>query len=219
MRAALPRGGLDRGALHEIAPASNGDGPAALGFVAALSARGLADTEGAALLVASAGSLSGSGRLDGHGLNGLGLDPVRLVLVEAEADRDALWALEESLRSRSLAVVAGFLGSGIALKASRRLQLAAAGSGALLLALRPTEANEVNAATTRWRVGAAPAERDRLGCFGRFRWRLSLERCRNGRLGAWIVEWDGETRGFRLVEAMAGGASPHANAGGRRRAG
>jgi hypothetical protein len=90
MRAALPRGGLDRGALHEIAPASNGDGPAALGFVAALSARGLADTEGAALLVASAGSLSGSGRLDGHGLNGLGLDPGGLVLVEAEADRDAL---------------------------------------------------------------------------------------------------------------------------------
>jgi hypothetical protein len=46
MRAALPRGGLDRGAPHEIAPASSGDGPAALGFVAALSARGLADTEG-----------------------------------------------------------------------------------------------------------------------------------------------------------------------------
>src|SRR5215213_10311382 len=48
MGAALPRGGLDRGALHEIAPASSGDGPAALGFVAALSARGLADTEGGA---------------------------------------------------------------------------------------------------------------------------------------------------------------------------
>lgn len=222
MEAALPRGGLGRETLHEISPASTADWPAALGFVSALVACGLAGAEGLALLVTSAESPSGSGRLYGHGLNGLGLDPGRLVLVETEADRDALWALEETLRARALAAVAGLVGSGIDLKASRRLQLAAAGSGALLLLLRPAEADEVNGAGTRWRVGAAPAERDRFGCFGRCRWRLQLKRCRNGRTGAWTMEWDHEARGFRLVETMAGDAlSPHAVTGqpGARQAG
>ena len=152
MEAALPRGGLGRDTLHEISPASTADWPAALGFVSALVACGLAGAEGLALLVTSAESPSGSSRLYGHGLNGLGLDPGRLVLVETEADRDTL----------------------------------------------------------------------RFGCFGRFRWHLYLERCRNGRTGAWIVEWDHGARGFRLVETMAGDAlSPHAVTGqpGARQAG
>jgi protein ImuA len=140
IEAALPRGGLDRETLHEIAPATGSDWPAALGFVAALSARGLAEAEGPALLVASSGSL-GPARLDGHGLNALGLDPGRLVLVGAETDKEVFWALEEALRSRALAVVAGVLASGIDLRTSRRLLTAAAGSGALLLALRPAEAD------------------------------------------------------------------------------
>jgi protein ImuA len=202
MEAALPRAGLDRGVLHEVAPAAEGDRPAALGFLAALSACGLAGAEGPALLVASAGSL-GPARLDGHGLNALGLDPGRLVLVGAEADEEAFWVLEEALRSRALAVVAGVLASGIDLKASRRLLLAAAGSGALCLALRPAGAEEINGTATRWRVRSAPAGRDRFGCFAGVRWHLSLDRCRNGRPSDWIVEWDHEARGFRLAEGLA----------------
>ena len=40
-----------------------------------------------------------SGRLYGHGLNALGLDPGRVVLVETQDDKQALWAIEEALRS------------------------------------------------------------------------------------------------------------------------
>jgi protein ImuA len=123
--------------------------------------------------------------------------------VGAETDKEAFWALEEALRSRALTVVGGVLASGIDLRTSRRLLTAAAGSGALLLALRPAEADEVNAAATRWRVAAAPAGRDRFGCFAGVRWRLSLERCRNGRPGNWIVEWDDGARGFRLAGTVA----------------
>ena len=41
------------------------------------------------------------GRLHGHGLGALGLDPARLILVETAHRRDTLWAMEEALRSRA----------------------------------------------------------------------------------------------------------------------
>lgn len=52
----LPQGGLAGGALHEIAPASEADLPAAFGFLLALLARGPAHTS--LLLVLSARKLA-----------------------------------------------------------------------------------------------------------------------------------------------------------------
>jgi protein ImuA len=150
---------------------------------------------------------AGFGRPYGHGLAALGLSPGRLLLVEAESDREALWAVEEALRLRAVAAVAGWIGQKLDLKASRRLQAAAEGAGTLLLMLRPPQAEEANAAATRWRVGAAPAARDRFGCFARWRWRLSLERCRNGRPGAWVVELSDAHR-FGLAGPLAHPALP-----------
>jgi protein ImuA len=184
----LPAGGLARGALHEVTATETAAMPSAFGFVAALLGHALkAEERGQALLVLSRGSAD-FGQPYGHGLSALGLSPDRLILVEAASDREALWAVEEALRLRAVAAVAGWIAQKLGLKASRRLQVAAEASGALLLVLRPPEAEEEDAATTRWRVGAASAVRDRFGCFERWRWRLSLERCRNGRPGAWVVE-------------------------------
>ncbi|HEX8166516.1 MAG TPA: ImuA protein [Beijerinckiaceae bacterium] len=170
-----------------------------------------------ALLVLSRGA-AGFGRPYGHGLVALGLSPGRLLLVEAESDVQVLWAVEEALRLRAVAAVAGWIGQKLDLKASRRLQAAAEGSGALLLVLRPPQAEEANAAATRWRVGAAPAARDRFGCMERWRWSLSLERCRNGRPGAWVVELSDAHR-FGLARPLAGPAVPESAELDLRRAG
>jgi protein ImuA len=62
---------------------------------------------------------------------------------------------------------------------------------------------EASAAATRWRVGAAPAARDRFGLITRARWRLTLERCRNGRTGEWMVEYDHVAHRFSLAAALA----------------
>jgi hypothetical protein len=63
----------------------------------------------------------------GHGLVQLGLDAGRLLLVETKSDKDALWALEEALRSQARpAMVAGAVAGGLDLTTSRRLNLAAA---------------------------------------------------------------------------------------------
>ncbi|TXM88570.1 ImuA protein, partial [Methylobacterium sp. WL122] len=146
----LPGGGLGLGLLHEIAPEGAGDEASALGFVLALVARHLARAAGDALLVVAPGHPIPYG----HGLVGLGLDPGRLLLLEAEADAAVFGALEDTLRAGQLAAVAGLVADGLPLKPGRRLQLAAGSFGTappLLLILRPFRAALPNGAATRWR--------------------------------------------------------------------
>lgn len=197
----LPLGGLAFGALHEVAPEAAGDLPAAFGFMAALLGR--MPPRGPVLLVTSRRGLADWGRPHGHGLNALGLDPARVILVEARQERQALWAMEEALRSGAPVAVAGVVGMGLDLKASQRLQLAARNSGLPLLLLWPAAATGASAAATRWRIGAAEAARDRFGLIAGWRWRVRLERCRNGRPGEWLVEWDHVAHRFSLAAAMA----------------
>jgi protein ImuA len=197
----FPQGGLLGAALHEAAPATVDDGAAALGFAIAVLARSPL-ARGPLLFVVSKPAL-GDRLLYGPGLKGLGLDPARLTLVETRTDADALWALEEGLRSRALTGVVGFVGRDLDLKASRRLHLAAAASDVLFLLLRPPDGEGASAAATRWRIAASPGARDRFGCFERPGWQLALERCRNGRGGGWSVEWDHGAHRFGVVGAMA----------------
>ena len=142
------------------------------------------------------------GRLYGHGLNVFGLDPARLILVETRHRKDTLWAMEEALHSGAPAAVAGVIDQ-LELKLSQRLQLAATAAGLPLLLLRPARNLESSAAATRWRVGTAKAARDRFGLFARSRWHLQLERCRNGRPGEWMVEYDHVAHRFSLAAALA----------------
>ena len=207
----LPGGGLALGPPHEIAPATPVDMIAALGFALALCARQLARASEAALIAAAPGQPLPYG----HGLAGLGLDPTRLVLLEAGSDAEVFRALEAALHAGSLAVLIGLLREGLPLKPGRRLQLAAEGPAPpLLLILRQAACGLPNGAATRWRIAAAPAARDRFGTLDRPRWRARLERCRNGRGGDWLLEWDHAAHRLHLPESLAGDAS----AAGRSRA-
>jgi protein ImuA len=142
------------------------------------------------------------GRLSGHGLNALGLDPGRLILVETAHRKQTLWAMEEALRSAAPLAVAGVIDT-LDLKLSQRLHLAAADAGLPLFLLRPAQTLEASAAATRWRVSTIRAARDRFGLIARPRWHLHLERCRNGRPGEWPVEYDHVTHRFSLAAALA----------------
>ncbi len=231
----LPHGGLAVGALHEVAPHQHGDTPAAFGFLVALLARFApghdpekwtpvfgkdhAPTNKPVLLVASHRALADHGRPHGHGLQQLGLDPARLILVETRNDQQTFWALEEALRSQVPAAVGG-AALRLDLKTSQRLHLAAGDAGRPLWLLRPARADDASAAATRWRVGAAEAARDRFGLITRTRWRARLERCRNGRPGEWLVEFDHAAYRFSLAPPLADPAlSRHAGAHAVRRAG
>jgi protein ImuA len=210
----LPDGGLTCGALHEIVPESRSV-PATFGFIAAILARITFSTSspkerdgryaggnGPLFLVMPAYGFREYGRLHGHGLHALGLDPAQLILVETSHRKETLWAIEEALHSGAPAAVAGVIDK-LDLKTSQRLHLAATDCGLPLLLLRPAQNLEASAAATRWRVGTAEAARDRFGLITRPRWHLRLERCRNGRPGEWVVEYDHVTHRFSLAAALA----------------
>jgi protein ImuA len=209
----FPGSGLTGGALHEVIAAAHGDRAAAFGFVVALMAHALAARRGPAVLIAARRCFADFGEPYGHGLHRLSLDVGRLLLVETSLDKDALWAMEEALQPEvAAAAVAGAVEGDLDLTKSRRLNLAAAGSGAPLILLRPPITAGTSAAATRWRIAAAPAGRDRFGTFAFCRWSVALERCRNGRPGQWLLEWNHVAHRFGLAEILADRA-PSAGAG------
>jgi protein ImuA len=203
----LPNGGLTCGALHEVVPATDAALPAAFGFIVAVLTGFISSPPQGrrAKKIIVAMPRHGSrqcGRLSGHGLLSLGFDPRRVILVETAQRHDNLWALLEALRSGAPQAVVG-LSDRLDLKTSQKLHLAAADAGLPLLLLRPSQTLESSAAATRWRIGPASAARDRFGSYARPRWRLQLERCRNGRPGEWVVEYDHVAHRFSLVAALA----------------
>ena len=75
----------------------------------------------------------------------------------------------------------------LSMTASRRLQLAAEGSGTIGLAIRrwrrsaeAAEFGQPTASVTRWRVSAVPATPLPVPGVGRARWQVELIRCRAG---------------------------------------
>ena len=201
----LPHGGLSLGALHDIVPDTPEDLPAAFGFIIALLCRSMGT--GPVLIVTSPKGLV-SGRIHGHGLTMLGLDPRRAILIETEDEIQVHWVIEEALKSHVPAAIAAMAGAEPDIKAGRRLHLAAEKAGLPLLFLRPGGGGKSSAGMTRWRIGGAQAARDRFGILTAWRWRVKLERCRNGRPGEWLVEFDHDTHRFSLAHALADHALP-----------
>lgn len=212
----LPRGGLALGAVHEIAPAGEADLAAAFGFLAALLGRMPGRTP--LLFVLASRKLARLGAPHGHGLAALGLDPARLTLVEATDGTEALWATEEAVRARGPAAVASALDGKIDLKACQRLLHAARGAGTPLFVLRPG-GGPVATAATRWHIGAAAGGTDRFGMRTGWRWHAALVRCRNGRPGDWLLEFDHATHRFRLAAGLAGASLAHGESESLRAAG
>ncbi len=120
---------LEQAGLHEIKPASYRDTPAALGFALAVIAKGVTKRGRRDLLLwcLTQDAAREWGHPYGPGLMALGLDPARLLIVEARTMRDAAWALEEGLKSLTLIAALG-QAEIMAELAARRLGLAAQAS-------------------------------------------------------------------------------------------
>jgi protein ImuA len=185
-------GGLACGALHELAPAAPAQFGTAAGFALALAALHTAGGRSALFIQTDYAALE-AGALYGPGLDCFGLPMERLIVLQVPRPVDALWACEEALKSRGVAVVITELpeaGEAADFTATRRLTLAARAGGGLGLLLRHRPLPIATAATTRWQVAAAPSGPDRFGGLGRTAFDLSLNRNRRGRCGRFIVCWD-----------------------------
>lgn len=185
----LPGGGLPLGRWHEVIGAGlEAETAAAPAAFTALVARGLA-RGGEVVWVVRRDDLWAPG------LTGLGFPADRLIQVCARDEAETLAVMEDALTATGVAAVVGEVET-VDLTAGRRLQLACErrGTTGFVIARWPygggarREAGG-SAATTRWRVDAAPSEPE-AGTFGLGapRFRVALERCRGGRPGAWILE-------------------------------
>jgi protein ImuA len=199
----LPGGGLALGALHEVGGGGNGavDGATAALFAAGIAAR----TKGEVLWCLTRRDLFAPA------LAQAGLAPSRVIYVEAGDETSVLACFEEGLRHGGLGAVVAEVAR-LPMTASRRLQLAAEGSGALGLAIRRwrrhTEAadfGQPTASVTRWRVSALPSTPLPAPGVGRARWMLELMRCRGGESADFDVEaCDGKGR-LALPAVLANG--------------
>ncbi len=191
-------GGLARARLHEMFAAEPADAGAASGFATMLAGRLCGDGPIVWLREEAA---QRTARLHAPGLMELGLDPGRMLLGIAADPLMLLRAAAEIVRCAEVAVAVIELWRQprpLDLTASRRLAVAAEGSGVTPLILRIAAAPAPSAAHTRWRVAAAPSRPLEANAPGIPAVDVELIRQRGGSEGLhWRVEWDRDARLFR----------------------
>jgi len=190
--------------LEEVGADAPADVAAAFAFALARLTASTSDIRPVAV-VTTADGLAERGRPFAGGMRDWGLGSGRLIWVRARREGEALWALEEVLKS-------GAAAGGLVVAAAppfvttRRLEFAAREGRAVGILLRAGPAGDLSAARRRWRIAARPSSLDAwdVAAPGRVRLRAELLRRRDGPPGAWDLERDDETGGFRVAAGLAG---------------
>ena len=208
--------------LEEVGANAPGDAAAAFAFALARLARPhLSGRPGTKplVMVTTPVWLRERGRPFGRGLERWGAGPERLVWVRAETEGEALWALEEALKSG--AVAGGLVcAEHPAFVTTRRLEFAARAGRAAGIILRAGQATDLSAARRRWRIAARGSGPDPYDAAapGTPRLHAALTRRRDGPPAAWDLELDDETHGLRVAAGLADHGLDAAGADGRRAA-
>lgn len=139
---------------------------------------------------------------------GPGLAGAALILTPTATAAEALWVLEQALRSGAVSLALGAV-DGATLAQTRRLEFAAREGEAVGLML-PRHGGGLSAARRRWRVTAALSapDRDDPRAPGRTRLTAEMTRGRGERPGVWMMEQDDETHRLRLADRLAGFGPP-----------
>ena len=187
----------ERPAPLEEACASGPRDMAAL-LLFALSRRLEGDTR-PVLVTATRAWLGEQGRPYGPGLPGL-----PLILAPVTTAAEALWTLEQALRSGAVSLALG-AADAATLTQTRRLDFAAKQGGCVGLVL-PRGLDGLSAARRRWRIStlASAVDPDDPRAPGPARLMAELVRGRGERPGAWMLEQDDETHRLRLADRLAG---------------
>ncbi len=138
----------------------------------------------------------------------------RLIHVAAKRAEDALFALEEGLRCRDLALVIGeIVGNPRALDftASRRLSLTAERCGVPLFLVRHDAQADLSSARMRWQVRATPSLPPRWNAAapGPPSWQAELFRARGHIPGEWILRDDGHVLAAERPVGSEAGSPDH----------
>jgi protein ImuA len=120
-----------------------------------------------------------------------------LILVETLDEHQALWALEEALKSGAVGGAIGALAAPD-LVATRRLDFAARAGRACAVVMRVGQTGGLSTARRRWQIAALASDPHEFDARapGPERLRASLIRRRDGVPGFWELEWDHERRAW-----------------------
>jgi protein ImuA len=193
---AVLKGGLARGALHEVYAATNSE-TSATAFTAGLAARVAGKKK--ILWIRQDFSAVEFGELSATGFLELGIDPSQILLVCTVHADDAIKAASDALTCAALgAIVIEIPGvPGILdMMTSRRLTLACAQKNVTALLLRFGAKPQASTAETRWLVRGVLSPKDEEN-WGQPVFATDLVRNRHGRTGHWVMEWNGDEGFFR----------------------
>jgi protein ImuA len=135
-------------------------------------------------------------------LKAYGVEPGQISFVDMSRAKDALWAIEESLKCTALSAVVGEIGE-LDFDESRRLQLAVEKSQVtgFIHCYKP-KAKNIVACTTRWKITPIPSEAiNNMPGLGFPRWNVELQKIRNGKPGSWQVQWS--PKGLEFLESKS----------------
>lgn len=183
IRNAFPNASFPLGCVHEFLSFRKEDAAATNGFIAGLLGS-LLGASGIALWISS------SRILFPPSLRCFGIQPDRFIFIDLKTEKDVLWAIDEALKCGALTAVVGEV-QNLSFTESRRLQLATEQSQVTGFILR-TKLNKVNttACVSRWKISALPSDPiEDLPGIGFPKWKVELQRIRNGRAGIWDIQW------------------------------
>ena len=185
------------GAVHEFCCPSAEHKAATGGFVAGIIAS-LMRQGGVVLWISSCRTVFPPA------LKSFGIEPDQIIFVDLQKEKDILWAMEEALRCEGLAAVVGEIQE-LGFTASRRLQLAVEQSRVtgFILRYNPRISN-TTACVSRWMISHLPSEMEAdVPGVGFPRWNVELLKIRNGKPGAWQLEWvAGRFRHVSIISSM-----------------
>jgi hypothetical protein len=186
--------------LNEIMPATPGDHAAALGF--ALAWAMATANDGMIFWAAPEQDFFEDGLPNAEGLAQFGLQLDRLLMVRANSQMDALWAVEQALTMPGTTALCAISPAKkpLSLTATRRLLLTAEKHKTRCMLLRLDRAG-ASGAWSRWQISAAPSsgvERE----LGAPAFNVHLARNRTGSSGLnFNLQWDIQSHAFRTQES------------------
>jgi protein ImuA len=180
-------GGLAVGGVSEFVPAAFMDEPASISFALVCAATALAQRAGDLVIIEDGTHARTWGGLYGPGLQALGVDPSRVLLVSTPTPKATHACLEDCARTTGLAGVLALAGpkAGFSLAGARRVQLAAEQGQSIVMLVQSLRTSRFAPAFVRLAVANAPSRGvplrgASLPDLGPPAWAIHLERARSG---------------------------------------
>jgi protein ImuA len=185
IESAFPDRVFPRGAIHELISTTSEEATCTSGFMAVILGK-LIQQGGSCLWISTKPRRS----IFPPALKVFGIEPERILFVDAAKPKETLWALEEALKCDALAAVVGEL-TELSFSDSRRLQLAVEHSQVtgFIHRFQPKTQNAV-ACVSRWKIKPiASTTPNGMPGVGFPAWNVELLKVRNGQPGEWQVQW------------------------------